>query len=100
MDRLNIKIDPDTLVENLFPAQQQTLQIIKALYRDAKILIMDGPTSSLGADETKALMELIRNLVSKGMGIIYISHYLKEVTEIGDRVTVLKDGRAVNTKEG
>lgn len=97
MERLNIKIDPANLVEELSPAQKQTLQIIKALHREAKILVMDEPTSSLGLEETKALMDLVHNLASKGIGIIYISHYLQEVTDIGDRITVLKDGKAVNT---
>jgi len=99
MKRLNIEIDPSVLVGELSPAQKQTLQIIKALHRDAKILVMDEPTSSLGLEETRALMDLVRNLASDGIGIIYISHYLQEVTEIGDRITVLKDGKTVNTYE-
>jgi ribose transport system ATP-binding protein len=97
MDRLNIKIPVSALVEELSPAQKQTLQIVKALHREAKILVMDEPTSSLGRDETQALMELVRSLAAKGIGIIYISHYLQEVTQIGDRITVLKDGRIINT---
>ena len=97
MERLNIKIDVKKLVEELSPAQQQTLQIVKALYRDARIIIMDEPTSSLGQEETKALMELIKNITSRGVGVIYISHYLEEVFEIGDRITVLKDGKKINT---
>ncbi len=99
MERLNIDVDPSVLVGELSPAQKQTLQIIKALHRDAKILVMDEPTSSLGLEETQALMELVRNLASEGIGVIYISHYLQEVTEIGDRITVLKDGKTVNTYE-
>jgi ribose transport system ATP-binding protein len=97
MERLNIKIDVKKLVEELSPAHQQTLQIVKALYRDARIIIMDEPTSSLGQEETKALMELIRTITSKGVGVLYISHYLEEVFEIGDRITVLKDGKKINT---
>ncbi len=99
MERLSITIPPSVLVGELSPAQKQTLQIIKALHRDAKILVMDEPTSSLGMEETQALMNLVRNLAADGIGIIYISHYLQEVTEIGDRITVLKDGRTVNTYE-
>jgi len=99
MDRLRIKINPTMLVSELSTADKQILQIVKAIFRDAEILIMDEPTSSLGFEETNALMDLIRNLVSQGKGIIYISHYLKEVTEIGDRITVLKDGRVVNSYE-
>lgn len=97
MNRLNIQIDPSSLVENLSPAQKQTLQIIKALHRDARILIMDEPTSSLGRNETLALLDLVRQLAKQGIGIIYISHYLQEVSQIGDRISVLKDGRKVST---
>jgi len=99
MERLNIDIPPSVLVGELSPAQKQTLQIVKALHRDARILVMDEPTSSLGLEETRALMDLVRNLAGDGIGIIYISHYLQEVTEIGDRITVLKDGKTVNTYE-
>lgn len=97
MSRLNIHIDPSVLVEDLSPAQKQILQLIKALHRDARILIMDEPTSSLGIEETRALLELVRTLSAQGIGIIYISHYLQEVTQIGDRITVLKDGKTVAT---
>ncbi len=99
MERLNIHIKPQSLVEELAPAQKQTLQLVKALHRDARILIMDEPTSSLGRDETRALLELVRNLATQGIGIIYISHYLQEVFQIGDRVSVLKDGRKISGYE-
>jgi len=97
MERLRIRIDPQILVEDLSPAQKQTLQLIKALHRDAKILIMDEPTSSLGREETLALLELVHALAARGIGIIYISHYLQEVSEIGTRISVLKDGRKIRT---
>ncbi|MBV8899521.1 MAG: sugar ABC transporter ATP-binding protein [Verrucomicrobia bacterium] len=97
MDSLNIGIPETALVEHLSPAQQQTLQIVKALHISAKILIMDEPTSSLGVEETRALMGLVRQLAARNIGIIYISHYFEEVFEIGDRITVLKDGQVVNT---
>lgn len=97
MNRLKIKINPALLVMDLSPAEKQMLQIVKAIHRDAKIMIMDEPTSSLGYEETEALMDLIRELASEGIGIIYISHYLQEVIRIGDRITVLKDGKKVNT---
>lgn len=99
LNKLKIKIDPAILVSDLSPADKQILQIVKAIFRDAEILVMDEPTSSLGFEETNALMDLIRSLASQGKGIIYISHYLQEVTEIGDRITVLKDGKVVNTYE-
>lgn len=98
MARLNIHIDPKALVEELSPAQKQTLQILKALHRDARILIMDEPTSSLGQEETRALMELVRGLTARGIAVIYISHYLEEILTIGDRITVLKNGEHVLTQ--
>lgn len=97
MDSLSIKISETKRIEELSTSEKQTLQIVKALHIDAKILIMDEPTASLGIDETQALMDLIRKLASQNIGIIYISHYLEEVFEIGDRITVLKDGENVNT---
>lgn len=97
MDGLNIAIPEGAIVNTLSPADQQTLQIVKAMGRKARIMIMDEPTSSLGYQEAAALMELIRDLRSRGIGIIYISHHLEEVFEVGDRITVLKDGSVVDT---
>jgi ribose transport system ATP-binding protein len=97
LDILHIDIDEKMMVEDLSAAQKQTLQIVKALRRESRVLIMDEPTSSLGYEETRSLMDLIGRLKSKGIGIIYISHYLEEVFEIGDRVLVLKDGEYVGT---
>lgn len=97
MDSVNIGIPEAALVEQLSPAQRQTLQIVKALHIKARIMIMDEPTSSLGVEETRALMDLVRRLASQDIGIIYISHYFEEVFDIGDRITVLKDGQVVNT---
>jgi ribose transport system ATP-binding protein len=97
MDSMNINIPATALVERLSPAQQQTLQIVKALHIKARIMIMDEPTSSLGVEETKALMDLVRGLTAQKIAVIYISHYLQEIFEIGDRVSVLKDGRLVAT---
>lgn len=94
---LKMHLPTGALVEELSASQKQMLQIVKALYRDARVLIMDEPTSSLGIDETKALMNIVRNLRERGIGIIYISHYLEEIFEIGDRVTVLKDGKSMGT---
>jgi len=97
LDSLHIDIDERKLVGDLSAAEQQTLQIVKALHQDSRVLIMDEPTSSLGLEETRSLMELIRNLRSHGIGIIYISHYLEEIFEIGDRILILKDGERVGT---
>ncbi|HVP18337.1 MAG TPA: sugar ABC transporter ATP-binding protein [Spirochaetia bacterium] len=94
---LHLNLREDVVVESLSAAQKQMLQIVKAFYRDAKIIIMDEPTSSLGLEETNSLMGLIRDLKGKGIGIIYISHYLEEIFEIGDTITILKDGESMGT---
>jgi ribose transport system ATP-binding protein len=94
---LHLDLDEDAVVEDLTSAQKQMLQIVKALYRNSKVIIMDEPTSSLGQEETNSLMALIRELSKKGIGIIYISHYLEEIFEIGDTITVLKDGVSMGT---
>ncbi len=99
IDTLHMNLPVDALVEDLSVSQKQMLEIVKALYRDSKIIIMDEPTSSLGLEEKKALVNIIRNLKQRGIGIIYISHYLEEIFMIGDRVTILKDGKLVNTYE-
>ena len=94
---LHFNLKEDAVVEDLSSAQKQMLQIVKARYRESKIIIMDEPTSSLGLEETNSLMDLIRSLKAKGIGIIYISHYLEEIFEIGDRITILKDGESMGT---
>jgi ribose transport system ATP-binding protein len=98
MDKLRINIAERAAVEELSPGEQQMLQIVKALHIRARVLIMDEPTSSLGVDETRALMQLIRDLAGQGIGIIYISHFLEEIFRIADRITVLKDGQVIETK--
>ena len=92
LDSLKINLDPEMLVQDLSPAQVQMLQMVKALHRNAKILIMDEPTASLGEDESEALIEMVKRLSAQGISIIYISHYLEEVFQIAHRITVLKDG--------
>ena len=95
MARLEQAIDAETPVGNLPLGQQQVVEIAKALARDARILIMDEPTSALSAAEVEVLFRLIRELKSHGVSIVYISHRMDELLEIGDRVTVLRDGRVV-----
>ena len=92
---LSMDIDPSMLVEELSPGQKQNLQIAKALYQEARILIMDEPTASLGEEETASLMNLVEQLRKKGLGILYISHYLEEMFRLGDAAYVLKDGAMV-----
>jgi ribose transport system ATP-binding protein len=94
---LHFNLKEDAVVEDLSSAQKQMLQIVKARYRDAQIIIMDEPTSSLGLEETNALMNLIRSLKAAGIGIVYISHFLEQVFEIADAITILKDGESMGT---
>lgn len=88
-----------TLVGDLSISEKQMVEIGKSLMRDARILVMDEPTSSLSNDEVKRLFEIIAQLKKDGIGIVYISHKMDELREIGDRVTVLKDGKTVATKD-
>ncbi len=99
MDEIGLKRSPQTLVQDISISEKQQVEIAKALAAQAKIIIMDEPTSSLSIEETEELFKIIRKLKASGIGIIYISHKLKEIKEIGDRVTVLKDGGYVDTKE-
>nr|WP_217283896.1 sugar ABC transporter ATP-binding protein [Aquabacterium terrae] len=97
LDRLGAAISPEALVHTLPVAQQQMVEIAKALSMDADVLIMDEPTSSLTEAETRQLFEVMRELRRGGVGIVYISHRLDEMAQIVDRVTVLRDGRQVAT---
>jgi ribose transport system ATP-binding protein len=100
MDSLDIHIPEKALVGDLSTAERQIVGIVKALSRDARILILDEPTASLSASEAALLLRLLRSIAARGVGVIYISHHLEEVFEVGDRITVLKDGRRVATHEG
>jgi erythritol transport system ATP-binding protein len=93
LGRLEHRIDPDKKVGDLGVSAQQIVAIAKALVENVKILIMDEPTSALTADEVAILFRVIRELKSQGVAIIYISHRLEEVLQIGDYITVLRDGK-------
>lgn len=93
--RLGQEIDPDALVGELRIGQQQVVEIAKALTQEVRVLIMDEPTSALSVAEVQELFGVIRDLTAAGVAIVYISHRLEEVLEIGDYVTVLRDGRLV-----
>ena len=97
LDRLGVRADLHTRVGKLGVADQQMIEVARALMRGAKLIIMDEPTSALAAHEVARLLELIRALRRDGIGIVYISHFLEEVEQIADRVTVLRDGRSVGT---
>lgn len=96
---LNLPIDPRTPVGNLGIGQQQLVEIAKALSQNAKILVLDEPTAALTESEVEILFGILRDLKSRGVGMIYISHKLDEVFEMSDRITVLRDGRTVGTHD-
>lgn len=97
LERVGLRVNPDRLVSSLTVAQQQRVEIAKALAIEAKVVIMDEPTATLAEGEIEALFEVIRDLKSHGIAILYISHRLDEIFRIGDRVTVMRDGRVVGT---
>ena len=99
LNDLGVQIDAHELVDALGVAQQQMVEIAKALTLDAKILIMDEPTSALTDREINELFTIIRELKKKHVSIVYISHRMEELFKIGDRVTVLRDGKYVGTDE-
>ena len=98
LDRLGVAVHPADQVTNLSMAQQQMIEIAKALSMRATVLIMDEPTSSLTESETATLFGVIGELRRQGVGVVYISHRLDEMAQIVDRVTVLRDGRHVATE--
>ena len=97
LDSFKVKIDPRKIVGNLSTADRQIVGIVKALSREVKILILDESTASLSSTETERFLNLNIEIAKKGVGIIFISHHLEEVFKIGDRITVLKDGKKINT---
>ena len=96
LKRLEHEIPPDTMVGDLRVGQQQMVEIARNLVEDdLRVLIMDEPTSSLSAAEVKVLFKIMRELLQQGLSIVYISHRLEEIMEIGDHVTILRDGKYV-----
>ena len=93
LKRLGLNVSPSALLGTLSTAQQQMVEIARALSQNAGILIMDEPTSSLTLSETERLLAVVRDLRAAGVGIVYISHRLNEVEQLADRVVVLRDGR-------
>ena len=97
LEQVGLHHDPDTLVGDLAVPDKQLCEIAKALVSGAKVIVLDEPTTSLTTSEVERLHGLIRELKAKGCGIVYISHKMKELKAIGDRITVLKDGTYVGT---
>ena len=99
MDFVGLEADPSTLVKNLTVAQKQLVEIAKALAFDANVIVFDEPTATLTDTETERLFNIIHQLKEDGLGLIYISHRLEEFKEVGDRCTVLRDGKYIDTVE-
>jgi len=95
LERVGARFSPDQLVRNLSVAERQMVEIAKALSVNARIIIMDEPTSALGEGEVKVLFEIVRSLKEQGLGVIFITHRLDEIMAIADRIVVLRDGQQV-----
>lgn len=98
LDKVGIQRNPNQFVEEISISEKQQVEIAKALVSNADVIIMDEPTTSLTTSETEHLFKIIKQLKAEGKGIVYISHKMKELKEIGDKVTVLKDGTYVGTR--
>ena len=96
LDRVDLQVDLDTQVGTLGIAVQQLIEIAKALSVDARVLVLDEPTAALTGTETEQLFRIMRNLRESGVGMVFISHHLEEITDIADTVTVLRDGTFVD----
>jgi ABC-type uncharacterized transport system ATPase subunit len=96
-ERYGLAVDPEAVIEDITVGAQQRVEILKTLYRDARILVLDEPTAVLTAQETADLFEVLRALREDGVAIVFISHKLGEVLEIADRVTVLRRGKKIDT---
>ena len=97
MDRVGLDCSPKTLISELSVAKKQLVEIAKAISNDVKILVLDEPTAAITDKETEMLFDIIRELKKQGIGIIYISHRLSELLEIGDVCTVMRDGEYIDT---
>jgi rhamnose transport system ATP-binding protein len=99
LERIGARIDTEMVASQLSMPQQQLVEIARALGTNARVLILDEPTASLSSEDTEHLFKVIRELKSEGVGMIYISHRLEELASIADRVTVLRDGQTIETRE-
>jgi ABC-type sugar transport system ATPase subunit len=98
LNRLRVDVNLRKRVVELTPALQQEIAIAKALYRKAKLIILDEPTAALGPSQIERLFDLIRDLCSHGVSVLYISHHLEEIFRLADRITIFRDGRLVTTQ--
>lgn len=98
LERLGVNIDPSQRMNELSVGQQQMVEIAKALMADAQVIIMDEPTAALTQSETHVLFNVVKSLREKGVSIVYISHRMEEIFELCDRITILRDGTYISTK--
>lgn len=96
-EKVKLKVTPETLIRELSVGKQQLVEIAKALSKDVNLLILDEPTAALNEDDSENLLKLLKELKSQGISCIMISHKLKEVIEIADKVTILRDGKTICT---
>ena len=96
---LNSNIKPKSIVATLSVYEKQIVEVAKAIHKNAKVVVMDEPTAALSEKDSKSLFKVIENLKNQGVGIIYISHRIEEVFKISDRITVMRDGKLIATKQ-
>lgn len=94
---MGLSLDPEEKAENLSVSDQQFVKILKALSSDPRVLIMDEPTSMFNSEDSQKVLDLTRNIANKNIAVVFISHFLKEVVEIADRITVIRDGKVIST---
>ena len=99
LERMKVNLNPAARIMDLSIGEQYMVEIAKAISQKASVLILDEPTAALTESETQILFDLIREMTSQGMGIIYISHRLEELKQIADRITVMRDGNYIGTKD-
>ena len=97
MEEYNMHLDPDALVRNLSVAEQQKVEILRALSRDAKLIVFDEPTARLASHEAEQLLYLVKRLATSGKAIVYVSHFLDEVLEVSHKISILRNGELVRT---
>ena len=97
LNRLNLQLDPGEVIENLSVARRQMVEIAKAMSRNAKIIVLDEPTAVLSDNELEGLFRIVKELAQKGITFIYISHRLKEIFELCTHLTIMKDGKKVES---
>ncbi len=99
IDSIGIRLNPETSVEKLCAAEQQFVKVVKSLTYEPRVLIMDEPTAMFNINDIEVVLNLVKDISRRGISVIYISHRLEEISEIADRITVLKDGQVVATHE-